>query len=232
MPIDSVMSWPWLILLTSIGVGSASYGLLPKHIKVVDKVEFSLERAIRYTSFGFVIGMTFIPIHFLLQPKFYDQNLKYAVFELFAFFLSGLLAGVAPGKAIKIDLKRTPNQGIRRTRNYSTMWFVFGSLIGAFFTIEMDGFEIVRSTCIALAAGIFASLICSSNSGLICIKHFVLRCILYHKKYIPWNYARFLNYATERKLLQRVGGRYKFWHDFLREHFSKMSLESVEQPFM
>jgi hypothetical protein len=46
--------------------------------------------------------------------------------------------------------------------------------------------------------------------GEACIRHFFLRLILCLRGYIPWNYARFLNYATDRLLLQRVGGRYRF----------------------
>jgi len=36
----------------------------------------------------------------------------------------------------------------------------------------------------------------------------------------PWRYVRFLNYATNQLLLQRVGGRYRFLHVLLRDHFA------------
>ena len=39
---------------------------------------------------------------------------------------------------------------------------------------------------------------------------------------IPWNYARFLSYAADRKLLQQTGGAYRFIHRSLLEHFAKM----------
>jgi hypothetical protein len=42
---------------------------------------------------------------------------------------------------------------------------------------------------------------------------------------IPWNYARFLNYSTERLFLQRVGGRYRFVHKLIQEHFAKMTID-------
>jgi GTPase SAR1 family protein len=57
------------------------------------------------------------------------------------------------------------------------------------------------------------------------VKHFIIRVILWLNNYIPWNYARFLDYCTERLLLQRVGGRYRFIHRLLQEHFAAMSLE-------
>ncbi|MEH2055123.1 MAG: hypothetical protein V7K97_02850 [Nostoc sp.] len=43
--------------------------------------------------------------------------------------------------------------------------------------------------------------------------------------YIPWNYARFLNYCTDRLFLQRVGGRYRFLHKLLQEHFAQMEFK-------
>jgi hypothetical protein len=44
--------------------------------------------------------------------------------------------------------------------------------------------------------------------------------ILYQSGAIPWNYADFLDYAEKLDLIDRVGGRYRFYHDLLREHFA------------
>ena len=57
------------------------------------------------------------------------------------------------------------------------------------------------------------------------LKHFILLCLLYRNGSIPWNYARFLNYSTERMLLQRVGGRYRFIHRLLQEHFAAQIID-------
>ena len=62
-------------------------------------------------------------------------------------------------------------------------------------------------------------------SGSACLRHFSLRWMLYRMGYIPWSYARFLNYATERLFLQKVGGGYIFIHRMLLEHFAQMKLE-------
>jgi GTPase SAR1 family protein len=64
------------------------------------------------------------------------------------------------------------------------------------------------------------------GGGKACIQHFTLRLILYCNGYVPWNYARFLDYATERIFLQKVGGGYIFIHRLLLEHFAQMKLES------
>jgi NACHT domain len=54
-------------------------------------------------------------------------------------------------------------------------------------------------------------------------QHLALRLVLTFSQHsMPWNYARFLNYCTERTLLQRVGGRYRFIHKLLQDHFASM----------
>jgi hypothetical protein len=81
--------------------------------------------------------------------------------------------------------------------------------------------------------GLISGLIVGLIYGLIfggqtCIQHFTLRLILYHKGHIPWNYARFLDYATARIFLQKVGGGYIFIHRLLMEHFAEMELRKLE----
>jgi hypothetical protein len=56
--------------------------------------------------------------------------------------------------------------------------------------------------------------------GAACIQHFTLRAVLWGFGLSPWRLVRFLNYATERMLLQRVGGRYRFIHGLLGEHLA------------
>ncbi|MGD1699092.1 NACHT domain-containing protein [Dapis sp. BLCC M229] len=57
------------------------------------------------------------------------------------------------------------------------------------------------------------------------IQHFTLRIIISFNHYAPWNYANFLNYATERLFMQKVGGGYIFIHRMLMEHFANMKLD-------
>lgn len=77
-----------------------------------------------------------------------------------------------------------------------------------------------------LVLALVLGLIVGLYPGLACIQHFSLRVVLRKLDYIPWDYARFLNYATtERMFLQRVGGRYQFIHPLLQEHFAQMKLD-------
>jgi hypothetical protein len=51
--------------------------------------------------------------------------------------------------------------------------------------------------------------------------HFVTRFLLHRKRLLPWELVPFLDAASERILLRRVGGGYIFVHRFLMEHFAK-----------
>jgi hypothetical protein len=62
----------------------------------------------------------------------------------------------------------------------------------------------------------------AATGGIANIQHFSLRIILTTHHKIPWNLARFLTYCHERRLLQQIGGRYRFIHRELLDHFAKM----------
>jgi hypothetical protein len=87
--------------------------------------------------------------------------------------------------------------------------------------------ELVVGLIILLSYVVNIALI--DGGGKICIQHFTLRLILYMGGYIPWNYARFLDYATECNFLQKVGGGYIFIHHLLLEHFAQMELETSKK---
>jgi hypothetical protein len=57
--------------------------------------------------------------------------------------------------------------------------------------------------------------------GAECIHQLTLRQLLYHKGRIPRNYAKFLNFASDRLLLKKVGSGYVFFHRMLLEHFAQ-----------
>ncbi|NES72724.1 MAG: hypothetical protein F6K24_49760 [Okeania sp. SIO2D1] len=73
---------------------------------------------------------------------------------------------------------------------------------------------------ILLVVSRFLPLIAVLTFVLPIIQHLILRIIFFLTKKAPWNYARFLNYATEKMLLQRVGGGYRFIHRLLQERLA------------
>ena len=60
------------------------------------------------------------------------------------------------------------------------------------------------------------------GGGLPVVQHSTLRFLLYRRGHIPYNYAKFLKYTTERRLTQQIGGRFRFIHRELLDHFAAM----------
>jgi hypothetical protein len=79
----------------------------------------------------------------------------------------------------------------------------------------------------ALLVGLLVGLL---NGGLSCLRHSVLRLLLWRAGSIPWNYPRFLNYAAERILLRKVGGGYIFVHRLLLEYFASLDTTASPDP--
>ena len=77
---------------------------------------------------------------------------------------------------------------------------------------------------LSLKVGLICTLIFvfTLGNGLACLQYLSLRIILRQSGTIPWNFARFLNYCVERRLLLRVGGRYRFLHRELLDHFAQL----------
>ena len=88
-----------------------------------------------------------------------------------------------------------------------------------------------RFESLCLIGGLIGGLIfgLSFFGGQAFIQHFTLRFVLYRYNHTPWNYVRFLDYATERIFLRKVGAGYIFIHRLLLEHFAAMEPKAEEQ---
>jgi hypothetical protein len=84
-----------------------------------------------------------------------------------------------------------------------------------------------------LPSGLLSGLLSGLTNGLIfglaaglayggqaCLSHLALRFVLWREGTMPLNYVRFLEYATDRIFLRRVGGGYIFIHRLVQEHFA------------
>ncbi len=148
-------------------------------------------------------------------------------FGLISGLIFGLVFGLVFGmKGSEIATKTMPNQGIYRTaRNAGIIGLIIGlisviGLISGLIIGLIDG--LIDELMLGLFFGLIAAIF---GGGKDCIQHFALRLILWRNNYIPWNYARFLDYAADRIFLQKVGGGYIFIHRMLLEHFAQMELE-------
>ena len=155
-------------------------------------------------------------------------------FGLIFGLIGGLIFGLIGGLKEELKVRSKPNQGIWNSLQ-STIWItiliycagvilVMTGLVYEHIAMKhnwidipkifsRNSLELILVGFFALFFGIFA------GGGLACIQHLSLRIVLTQDKKIPWNYARFLNYCAERRLLQRIGGRYRFIHRELLDHF-------------
>lgn len=149
--------------------------------------------------------------------------------------LAGVIVGLGRGiTGPDVERRTLPNQGIRQSAINVAPFFVGGVLAGLpygafnlaylwFLAGARPGWiEVVRY---GAAGAAFVGLIAALVPGSACIQHYALRVVLWSQGRVPWRYARFLDYATDRMLLQRIGGRYRFLHVLLRDHFADLPTE-------
>ncbi len=201
-----------------------------REIKTVEILKFYGKKAKNALRWGLFGGLLFgLVIGVLVGLR--DGLIIGLISGLFGEIFFGLSVGVIFGLIIgqispEPEIKIIPNQGIWFSAvNAVILGLILGWIlwmIGGLF----DRYSLVTWLYYELYYGLFGGLI---FGGVACIQHFTLRLILHRKGYIPWNYARFLDYCTDRLFLQRVGGRYRFIHKMLQDHFTQMELE-VKHP--
>ncbi|NEO47358.1 MAG: NACHT domain-containing protein [Moorea sp. SIO4A3] len=208
-----------------------------KPVEIMDLVQIRLEnglnfkqiiKGIRRLSVGVIIGLTF-GVSFGLTGEI--------VFGLVFALVFGWIGGLFSSN---VEFKAAPNQGIFRSAvNAGSLGLFSGLICGLIAGIIhgllrgiIDGLSagIIHGLSTGLITGVITTLLMSTltNAGIACIQHFLLRIILFRSGYIPWNYARFLDYATDRVFLQKVGGGYMFVHRLLLEHFATLEPWELE----
>ena len=128
--------------------------------------------------------------------------------------VSYLDVGLVSGE---ITVRGTPNMGNRRSvRNSIVAALVFGLFGGLVFGLARGlGFGLG----VGLGGGLFGGL---SKGGAYCVKHWIVRLLLWRYGYTPRCYVDFLDYAAERIFLRKVGGGYIFVHRMLMEYFASL----------
>ena len=230
----------WLILgmigglvLGLIGglIGGLIYGLVGDKIEAVETLKFSYYNFKNGLITGLILGLI-LGISgglILVLIKGFTGGL---IGGLICVLSGGLIGGIVFGfHGLEIENKIIPNQAIwqsaKNTVKLSLLLFS-PSIILIFLSQQiLQTYNSLNEALVfSLISGLFLGLLIGiPRSGTPVIKHFSLRLILYFNGYIPWNYARFLDYCTERMLLQRVGGRYRFIHKLLQDHFAQMEFK-------
>jgi hypothetical protein len=157
--------------------------------------------------------------------------------------IGSVLAGWSGELLVERSLAK-PNQGIwRSARNGALLGVNVGLAVwgstGLFFGLvdvlvkggHVEQEALVSGLSFGLIFGTLAGLMVGlSSGGLAAIQHGMLRILLWRIHRIPWHYVPFLDYATERILLRKVGGGYIFVHRLLQEHFANLHHKPLSIP--
>ncbi|MGB3532779.1 MAG: NACHT domain-containing protein [Microcoleaceae cyanobacterium] len=174
--------------------------------------------------YGVIGDFVFGLIHGVIAGLIYGVIAE-LIYGLTFGLIGGLITGLIRGlKSPIIEYKNTQYQGIKQVIKNTIVQtrLVFLPCCGLLYLLSIT--EGLANIFDILVLGFGFTLLFNSVCGgsiIFRIKHFSLRLVLWFNRYIPWNYARFLNYSTNRLFLQRVGGGYRFVHDLLRQHFAE-----------
>lgn len=208
-----VFLFSWLIGGLVFGFLMSERDILDQKLKLVERINFmnfKKEKADQVVLALILGGM--------LMFVFWLDN--QVIIGVIIWLILMLFLGLIRGEPVTIENKKIPNQGIRKSAFHAvllglTSW----AILGLSFAL------ILGLTSWAILGLSFALIILMFFGGTTCLQHFTLRLVLYFNGYIPWNYARFLDYCTERLFLQRVGGRYRFIHKLFQDHFAQMEFK-------
>ncbi|XHX78749.1 MAG: NACHT domain-containing protein [Stenomitos frigidus ULC029] len=221
-----------------------------EEIKITEKLEWSWDNVSKSLQKGFLIGLGLGLIigmatsfaefsnHIVMYKDAMERVLKFEVdvlslgliYGLCTALLIGLIYGLTGDlKSFNISTKSIrPNQGVWRSAINALkigtidwlIFVIFFFLLG----LQLQRHPLILALRYSLGYGLIGGLLfgLASSSGRVCIQHFTLRLIMHSNNYAPWNYAHFLDYASKRIFLQKVGGGYIFVHRMLLEHFAQM----------
>jgi len=216
----------WLSFGLSAGL---SFGLIlglifvwaKPEIETVETLNWSWKRARNAMKEGWIKWIVLLTL--ALTSGLTSGSMSGLIVVLTVWLISRLSDGI---KISSLATKIIPNQGMYRTAwNAGIIALIYGLSFGLIFGIIFMPFWEEDVLSLGLGMGLIIGLIAAIlGGGKACIQHLTLRLILYRNASIPWNYARFLDYASDRIFLQKVGGGYIFIHRLLLEHFAQRSL--------
>lgn len=142
--------------------------------------------------------------------------------SLFLGLLCGLLGGLY--RRATIPFRTTPNSGIKYSLiNCLLIALLLALSVGLPYSIL---FGLPLGLLVGMLGGVLFGLPVGLLFGLIfggaaVIQHSVLRYFLWREGHIPlWRYDKFLDYMAELVILRKVGGGYRFVHDYLRQYLA------------
>lgn len=220
-----------LVVGLIIGLGGAEIKSIQSWKWSWREAKISLPKGI---IFGLILGL-FVGSINILQLHHLNMGLMAGLMAgLMTGLMGGLIYCITQGlKGSKVETTFFPNQGIWQSAKTAVFLGLIGGLTGGLIASNgilfsnIVGFEMpipkLKIISFYLVNGILLGVIFGGIG--ICVKHLTLRLILHRNNYIPWNYAHFLDYASDRIFLQKVGGGYLFIHRMLLEYFALLKID-------
>jgi hypothetical protein len=199
--IAEVISWSWKNILDKPFIG-LFFGLLTG--------------ALGWLAFELVAGLFGANITLLYK-------LIFSILLGLSVCLSIQLSNGFSGKPLVERFQLAPNEGIWRSAKNGLLCgipfgLLFGCLIGGLVGVLAG---VLYGVFIGLLTGTFIDLVFGMFGGLSnFFQHFTLRFWLWRTKILPWKIEPFLEEATRRLFLQRIGGSYIFIHRLLLEYLA------------
>ncbi len=175
---------------------------LSGNIKTVETLKWSWREAKKSfrngLTYGLIGGLIFGLINQLIyvlisggpSNQLIDVLIFGLIYGLFYGLTGGLIGGLIGGfRGPEIQQSNLPNQGIWRSAKNASILGLIGGLI--FWLIFGQIFGLIGG----LTCGMIVGLICGGSDS---FRHFILRLMLYFQGNAPWNYTRFLDYASDR----------------------------------
>lgn len=212
-----MVAWSWMNMWRNL-VKFLFFGLLSALL-----LGLLLGLVLALLSGNFVLPLFW---HSLSENLQFGLKMALASAPFFA-LLGALLGGLIGGLSSDVLDKRhsaVPNQGIRRSARHSLLVGMVSLLVVAVITVPLVILFGGAPLWLMFFIGILVSVVSALRAGgTACIQHYVLRWLLWKDTKMPWHYVRFLEEATERILLQRVGGGYRFIHPLFQDYFASLS---------
>jgi DNA polymerase III delta prime subunit len=175
-----------LIVFFSVSIlAGFTWGIHNQQIQSTETLQWSTSNLKRHFA-PLTIAFTFLSLLGSLIIGFFGGLILSIVVYSIALVLFGLSGG-------QIEESTKVNQGIWQSLNNGFLFSAIGAGGMVIFSITTN-MPLLES---ALLGSIFGLL--QGFPG--CIQHFSLRLIFHFNRYSPWNYAHFLDYATDRLFL-------------------------------
>lgn len=203
--------------------GGASYGLVlgrTPEIYPIRRLKVSLEYTRVKLLSSILEGLWWGIIYGLIDALIcgFLWGLEASIWAMLQVVIWGLVEGIIWGTCVP-ELEKTTvnNQGMKESAKNAVFFTFIGGgawllLYIAVLKLMGESLELQSLLVDSISCGLFFGIYVG---GFACLQHFVLRFLLWRSGDIPWNYAQFLKYATERGFLEPEAGGYRFKHSYL-----------------